>query len=598
MSTLFDMPMEKVQEILLRPYQESAVSAALAGWDRGILRGLEVMPTGCGKTTVFTEICKRLGVPTLILAHRGELLEQAADRMRSQAGLTASIELGGQRSDEDSQVIVGSVQALGRKDTSRLSEFKPKLLIIDESHHAAADTYQNVMRRFGCYEGDCWTLGVTATPHRMDNKPLHGTERAIFQEILYAYTLKEAITDGWLADLRGFRVKTDVDLSKVKTTAGDYNQAELQRAVNTHARNDAGFNHWSEVASKRKTIVFCSGVDHAKDVAQLFADRGISAEAVDGSMKQDVRDGIMSRFRSGKTQVLTNVDIATEGFDIPDTGCVLLLRPTKSWALFTQMVGRGLRVLPNTVEGLPDATARREAIKSSEKSDCVVIEVVDRDKDPLIAPDGQSNIGDAPSIAGIVGLPAGLDLDGHTIGEAIDIFEELDPKRKSYISRREISFDDLTTTLTEVDILGELAVQDEVLRLSRYAWLKISSEEYILPCGRNKITGEDDRMARVRQDVLGQWHLEFSSTQMKLKHLVVGDDLQLAFKRADSMVLDQWPFIRGLINHQANWRSHPPSEGQLKYLRALGVTEDLIAMVETSGQANSLIEQRKLGRAA
>lgn len=598
-ASLFDLPPAQVQEIILRPYQDKAVQSFLAGIDRGVKRGLQVLPTGGGKTTIFTRICQILDVPSLVLAHRGELLSQAADRVRNQAGIITSLEVGKNRASSDSQVIVGSVQALGKKGSRRLAEFSPKLVIIDEAHHAAASTYQNAMHRFGCYVDDVWTLGVTATPHRMDNKPLHGTDKAIFQEILFAYTLKEAILDGWLANLRGYRVKTDVDLTNIKATGnGDYNQGDLQKAVNTHARNEAGFTHWAAVAGRRKTIVFCSGVDHAKDVADLYRQNGVKAEAVDGSMNQDRRDGIMARFKSGQTQVLTNVDIATEGFDVPDTSCVLLLRPTKSWALFTQMVGRGLRVLPNTVEGLPDASARRDSILASDKPDCIVIEVVDEDRKVSENQDGQNGIGDAPTIAGIVDLPPLLDLDGHGLAEAIELFEELTPTKKAYISRREVSFGDLSTTLTEVDMIGELAIQDEVLNLSSYAWLKISAEEYILPCGSNETKGEADRLARLHLDALGSWWVEFTSSTMNPEVFLAGDDLQRAFKQADGRVRGKWPFLNKLIDHQAEWRNLAPSAAHLRYLRALEVDEDVISLIQTAGQAASLIEQQKRARAA
>lgn len=597
--TLFEVDAPAVQNIVLRPYQEQAANTVLAGFDRGVQRGLVVMPTGTGKTTLFSEIIRRVSVPSMILAHRGELLEQAAARIRSQVGLRAMIESGKFKSDESADVVVASVQALGRSNTSRLTGYQPGLMIIDEAHHAAADSYQTIMRRYGCYTDFCRVMGVTATPHRMDNKPLHGTAHAIFEEILFAFTLKDAILDGWLADLRGYRVKTDVDLTKVKTTAGDYDQGQLQKAVNIHARNAAAFEHWTDVAGDQKTIIFCSGVDHAADVAGLFADRGIKAEHVTGAMKADQRDAIMSRFREGRTQVLVNVDIATEGFDVPDASCVVLLRPTKSWALFTQMVGRGLRVLPNTIEGIPDASARRDAIARSAKPACIVIEIVDDGEEGIQSLTANGMVGDAPdapSITAIVDLPARLDLKGHGLVEALDIFDDLPPQKQAYLSRRDVSFDDLSSTLVEVDLLGELAVQDEVLNLSKYAWLKISPSEYVLPCGDSDT--EKGRLARLSMDALGDWWVHYASSTMTVHGWKAGQDLKDAFRRADDGVVKRWPFIRGLINHQARWREMPPSESQVRYMRALKIDPDVIALIKTAGEASLLIERTRLGRVA
>jgi ATP-dependent helicase IRC3 len=192
----------------------------------------------------------------------------------------------------------------------------------------------------------------------MDNRQLHGTDAAIFQDIAFTYSLREAIQDGWLADLRGYRVATGIDLSRVRVQHGDYNARQLQQAVNTEERNAAAYMHWSEVAKDRRTIVFCTGIEHAKDVADLFRQQDISCESVNGSMPTQQRDAIMRRFSTGRTQVLSNVDIATEGFDLPEVSCVLMLRPTQSWALYTQMIGRGLRVLPNTIDGVLDVHRR------------------------------------------------------------------------------------------------------------------------------------------------------------------------------------------------------------------------------------------------
>lgn len=583
----------QVTDILLRPYQAKALGQVLACKDQGLNRVLVVMPTGTGKTTLFSaligQLCKRKSDEGLVLAHRRELLEQAAARISLQnPKLRVGIEAKNQK--ERPQIMVGSVQALGRKESLRLDGFRPKSLIIDEAHHAAADTYQNVMRSVGAYDGSCFTVGVTATPHRMDNRPLHGEEEAIFEQVAFTYTLKEAISDGWLADLKGYRVATGVDLSKVRIVHGDYSAKALQDAVNTESRNRTAFEHWTQVAQERKTIIFCTGVEHAQSVAEMFKNEGFAAEYVHGGMKPDERAGIMRRFANGKTQILSNVEIATEGFDVPDVGCVLLLRPTKSWALFCQMIGRGLRVLPNTIEGIPDSTARRDKIRGSGKPDCLVIDVIDNGKRVVMPKEGAEEEKN-PSLTGLVGLPEEFDLEGRTLTEAMDSFDKLDPRAQALLFRRNVSFDDLDNTLVAVDLLAELMPPFEVMDNSRNAWMKVGDGRYLLACGSSK--HEEHRMAAIEEDALGYWHLILSSASMDPAETPLGRDLSDAFRHADIRIRQIWPFTSGLTLSSTQWRNRPITGEQQTELRQLGIEETVLAMLETSGQAWTLIELKK-----
>lgn len=580
----------ELTRVILRPYQAQALAHILACKDRGLERVLVVMPTGTGKTTLFSalvgEFLSHYGKRSLVLAHRRELLEQARDRISEQnAELRVGIESAERRLESEFDAVVAGVQSLGRENSSRLTGFEPGCLIVDEAHHAAADSYQHVFRRFGAYEQRCFTVGVTATPHRMDNRPLHGDEEAIFQEVAFTYTLRDAIADGWLADLRGYRVASGVDISRVRVVHGDYSAKALQDAVNTESRNRTAFENWHAKARDRKTIVFCTGVEHAKAVATLFREQGFAAESVDGSMGSEERAAIMRRFSSGKTQILSNVEIATEGFDVPDVGCVLLLRPTKSWALFSQMIGRGLRVLPNTIEGLADASARRDRVRASAKPDCIVIDVVDNAK-RVAAPKEETD--DNPSLAGVVGLPPNLDMEGHSLIEAMGKWESLDPRAQAAIFRRAINFDELDSTLTAVDLIAELTLPDEVVEFSRNAWMKVGDGRYLLACGSSKY--EELRMALIELDALGHYSLSVSSASREAVTRPLGEDLPRAFQRADKLVKEVWPFTGGFTMSVAAWRKEGISAEQREELRALGVDEPVLAMVETAGQAWTLAE--------
>ncbi|RYG24002.1 DEAD/DEAH box helicase [bacterium] len=596
----------EVPSIVLRDYQQKALAAVLAAKDRGLQRVMVVMATGCGKTTVFASLVDQFersyASPSLVLAHRHELLTQAANRIASfSPRLQVGIEGGDRNAPYECQVVVAGVQSVGRPDTKRLDWFHPGLMIIDEGHHAPADSYQIAMRRFGSYDGSCFTLAVTATDHRMDNKPLHGATGAIFEDVVFRFGLRDAVREGWLVDLRGFRVATDVDLSGIKSVGGDYNQGQLARAVNTQERNYTAYRHWREVAGDRRTIVFCVDVQHAKDFTELLKSHHVAAEHVDGTMKMDKREGILRRFNSGKTQVLVNVDVATEGFDAPATDCVLLLRPTQSWSLYAQMVGRGLRTLGGVVDGQESAQTRKRAIAESAKGDCIVIDVVDASKEfglaapPEKDPDAEPEKpkGATASLAGLVGLPPEFDLQGNSLFAAAERVEELEPARKGALFRRQTNWEDLSTVLSEVDLIKELSIPEEIVGVSGLAWMKVGDGEYWLPCGDSSL--EKNRAASITTDELGRMTVELKSSMMPPMQVPLGDDLQRAFDEADKLIRMTWSDAGRIVKADARWRERPPSERQKEILKSLGVEDREIALLETMHQARSLIERRRIG---
>ena len=562
-----------------------------------------VMPTGTGKTTLFASLVdtfdRQYHEPALVVAHRTELLQQAAKRIQGVSPqIKVGIEGGDHTADEDCRCVVAGVQSIGRPSSKRLEWFHPGLLIMDEGHHAPADTWQNVLRRFGAYEGVCFTLAVTATDHRMDNRPLHGTEESIFEDVVFRYGLRNAVADGWLVDLRGYRVATGTDLSKVKKVRGDFHQGDLARTVNTEERNYTAFRYWREIAGERRTIVFCVDVQHAKDVTSMFNTHHVTAESVDGSMKTEHREGVMRRFAQGKTQVLVNVEVATEGFDVPDVSCVLMLRPTQSWALYAQMAGRGVRPLPGTVDGRPDPESRRRSLETCEKPDCIVIDVVDlagRNRGEMSEEGPEKPAPAQATAAGLVGLPPDFDLQGQSVFKAATLVDEMPPAKRAQLFKRPTDFDDLDTVLTEVDLLRELSIPEEVMGASALAWLKVGEGEYVLPCGSSSL--ERDRQARITTDVLGRMELTLTSSFMEYPPMPVGEELSKAFDEADSIIRMTWSDCAQIVRADARWREQPPTERQLDTLRRLGVEENFIALCQTAGQARAMIEQHKLGNA-
>lgn len=543
----------------LRPYQEQAVAAVLDARERGLSRVLYTMPTGCGKTQAFVEIARRMMAavqrPALVIAHREELLDQAAHRFQAMMpGVWVDVEQGPRRAGHLSEVVVASVQTLSRSE-QRLSWLHPGVVICDEAHHAPAAGYRKVFTRFGCFSGEAYLVGCTATPKRLDKLNLH----AIFEEQVFDYSIRTAIRDGWLCDVRGYRVKSQVDLSKVHTTAGDFNQAELAEAVNVAARTDAAIKHWQEVAAARSTIVFCASVAHAQDAAAAFCERGISAEFVHGGMKPDERQGVLARFTRGRTQVLTNVEVLTEGFDHPPTSCVVMLRPTQSWGLYAQMIGRGTRICDG-------------------KSDLVVVDVVDNCQKHSLA-----------SVPAILDLPADLDLEGKSLSQAADMLDELGEQAAVLATYEPQTYRELETTLQQVDLFARVEPPQEVKKLSRLAWIRLHDGSYLLDVDHNP-----RRVARILPDMLGMYRCSLQQGDEVRTHPQPAE-LHVAFQRADRAVERAWPDLVRRVVANAPWRYQPPTEKQVGLLRRLGYASEAISALN-KGQASGLITAAKAAR--
>jgi len=320
----------------LRPYQSACVDAVLSGFrTRGKL--LAVLPTAAGKTVIFSHTAERFAPGrTLILAHREELLTQAADKLTRATGLVAETERAERYASLDAQVVVASVQTLMReKRLSRWPRDHFNLVVVDESHHCLADSYQRVLAHF---DGHAKVLGVTATPDRGDKKSLG----AYFEDIAYEVSLHELITQGYLARIVVRTMPVEIDLASVRTLAGDYSEADLGDAIEPALREIV--SAMREAIGTRKTIVFLPLVRTSKRFVELCEEAGLRAAHIDGQSED--RAEILARFAAGEFQILSNSMLLTEGFDEPSVACVVCLRPTKVRALYAQIIGRGTRLHP------------------------------------------------------------------------------------------------------------------------------------------------------------------------------------------------------------------------------------------------------------
>ena len=316
--------------IELRPYQIRAIDELRT---RANQRPVLVLPVGAGKTTVASEIIRRVTTfkqRTLFIAHREELIDQAHARL-AKFGIHAGIIMGG-RPATPSLVQVGSIQTLAKRP------FVPAdLVIVDEAHHSTAKSYATVLARYP----HARLIGLTATPFRTDGRGLG----FIFGAIVAPVTVRELIDRGVILEPRVFGPDLTAELKGLRTTAGDYNQKDLGERMNQRRLVGDIVEHWREAAAGKRTIVFAVDVAHSKAIVEQFVAAGVPAEHVDGTTPN--RAAIFARLARCETQVVSNCGITTEGWDLPSLEVVVLARPTQSRGLHIQMVGRGMRAAPD-----------------------------------------------------------------------------------------------------------------------------------------------------------------------------------------------------------------------------------------------------------
>lgn len=427
----------------LRPYQRAAIEAVVAARRAGVRRMVVCLPTGAGKTVVFSHLAKMAKKQVLVLAHREELLAQAKDKLERalDAGTVVAIERGADRASQDAKVLVCSIRSLHEKRLGRVLEGRDfGLVIYDECHHAAAEDNLRVLRQLGAFDPQ-WTgtlLGFTATTERGDGKGLD----EVFERIVYARSLPEMIGDGFLAPLRGFRVSTAADLRGLSSKGMDFDEEELAEAVDIEERNALVARSIQELARDRRTIAFCVTVNHARNLCRSLNVLGVPAGIVHGAMPADVRARALDDFRAERTQVLTNVAVLTEGFDDPGVSCVAMARPTRSEGLYAQCVGRGTRLAPG-------------------KKDCLVLDFVDLSNLSLC------------SLPSLFGAPRDMDLQGEDAREAARAWQQI------LFDHPGFELEAGALTLSEIQDRAEsfdplrLRADAEVRAISRNAWFSL-----------------------------------------------------------------------------------------------------------------------------
>ncbi|MFD4259983.1 DEAD/DEAH box helicase [Streptomyces sp. NPDC058534] len=520
-----------------RPYQVDAIEALRTGWAAGHNRLAVVLPTGAGKTVVFSHLAHQMldslnGRRVLVIAHREELIEQAAAKLLAvDPMLRVGIVKAERDQHHDADVIVASVQTLAvprRREAIR----DIGLVIVDECHHAAARTYMEVLEHFGAWR-DVPVAGFTATMHRED-----GGLAEVWEDVVFRLDILDMIGDGYLCDVRGKRITVDtLNLDKVRTRGGDLVDGQLGRALEDSGALDAIAKAYVDHAADRPGVVFTPTVATAQAAAAALEAAGITAAPVWGDMGREERRAALARYAAGDVQVLTNCMVLTEGFDAPHTSCAVIARPTKSASLYVQMAGRALRPAPG-------------------KSDALLLDVM-----------GASTRHKLASMVDLTAREVGQAGEGKTLREVAEEAAAAE-KRRTLAARVEAE---------EINLFGSSAIR--WLRTADGTWFIRLTGAMFLFLQRDPGT----RLYRTRR-----W-TEADGAHGPKDDIVRSLPEALAWLEQQAKVLAPGAFVA----RQARWRSNQPSPKQLGLCRRLGIS---VPRGSTAGDVADLIDQDRVGR--
>ena len=332
-----DLPVQMGQTIELRDYQQEATENLQKMREDGKTIALLYHATGVGKTITAATDAKAVGGRTLFLVNALKLASQAKETFAKVWPEATLGEYTGSQKDMSQTVIFATVQSIS-KDLEKFSSTDFDYLIVDECHHAAANTYQKIFTYFH----PKFILGLTATPERSDGEDM----LELFQNVAHKMDLKTAVERGVLVPIRCIRVKTNIDLTDVRINGIKYNSQDLESKLFIPERNQLIVDTYLKYVNGKKTVIFCASVDHAAEIAKLLRDNGVKAEAVSGRDRVEVREKILKDYETGSTNVLCACDLLNEGWDSPHTTVLFMARPTMSKTIYLQQLGRGTRRCP------------------------------------------------------------------------------------------------------------------------------------------------------------------------------------------------------------------------------------------------------------
>lgn len=563
----------------MRDYQVECVKAIHSTWDAGTRRTATVLPTGAGKTVVFAHLSEQfLGGNahrrTLVLVHTDELVQQAVTRMTTVAPHRSIGVVKAARNEVTAQVIIASVQSL-RSAKRREAIRNVGLVIVDEAHHATAPTYRTILTHFGAFEPDgALVAGFTATLVRSDRAKLSD----VWESVAFSKDIAFMIRRGYLLNVRGRRVIVpDLELSKVKTSGGDYQEGALGEALIESYAPEIVAKAYLEHAGDRKGIVFAPTVETAYLLADAFNAEGIKTEVVHGGLHRDERRAILLRLREGVTQVVSNCMVLTEGFDDPTVSCIVVARPTKNAGLYQQMVGRGLR---------PDLR-----LAAADRGDALVLDVVGISR--------QHSLRSLIDLSTRKDLPEDLDED-LTLLELEDWEEEEQAGGTLAIESEEY-------------YRGPIDVEDfdPLARKSKQLWARTESGVYWMSAGTNfyvflseSFTGDPgtyDIVWCTKSSPWGNaWERERAREQaLDGVHQATTGHRGLSFEMALSWAEEVATDLAGygglvLSRKSAAWRKGEPKGGQLKMASRMGIDTSGMNRGEVSQAIDKIAATRRI----
>ena len=526
--------------MILRDYQQDAISAVLDARAQGRTRTLLALPPGAGKTVIFVSLIDRLAGRAIVLCHRDELVQQAVAKVQMLAPHLSTGIVQGPRNERDADVLVCSVPTLARPHRRAQLPGDLAVVIADECHHAAASTWRTVLEHLQAGEpGGPLLVGVTASPDRADGL---GLDTLFGDEAVYEASLLDLIDAGYLSPLMARRVVYVADFSQLQVRAGDVTAGSAERAFLSGGGPSAVAQAIrTDAISRRHILVFTSGIRSADATARVLTQDGIAAAAINGEMPMAERREVLGRFRAGEVRVLVNCMLLTEGVDIPQVDAIVLARPTKSRALYLQMCGRGFRRHPA-------------------KTDCLLLDLTaNSSRLELVTP------------ASLVGLDPEDVADGESLSIAVE--------RHRQEERAATAVRDVAVTIQSRPI--------DILRQRPAAWVPVANNRYALPLGDGQIILRRDPGAGDR------WSVLESRPHQGIR--VLRTELPIDYAMGVGEAYAKCAGAGALTNPRAKWRQDPATPGQLAYLRALGVR---VPVAATKGVAQSLIAAAKASRVA
>jgi ATP-dependent helicase IRC3 len=559
--------------MISRPYQTQFREATLAAYDAGWRQMLASMATGTGKTFCFSDLYEalksRLPGKMLVITHTEELVDQNIATLKVvNPSLRVDKEMAEFKANtDDADIIVASVKTLGRLHTTRLAKFDTSVwdkIIVDEAHHTPADSYMNILNHFGVLQNGTKSLllGVSACTQRMDGKALGD----IYKKLVYSYSLRQAVKDGYLVPPRGYLITTQCDLSKVEMADEDLNQSMLMPAIDTVERNQQVVHAWLTYGENRKTVVYAGNIQHAQNLCGFFKAMGVDCDFVWG--EDPDRKQKLKWHRESEHGVLVNCQVLIEGYDDPTISCIVLAWPTGSIVKFTQMCGRPTR-LPVGIENLNtyieyELTTRNipgsgdfEGNPYPFKKDCLILAVVDI---------GQHSLCSLPML---MGLPAKMDLQGHGLLEVVEMIEVAQEENPTIDFSKLKSAEGMKQFIEEVNLFT-VRFPKEVEDNSSFGWSQAFDGAYVMNIPRPKTdtTGTKPGRMCIRQNLIGKWEIT-GSVKNEFPIHGIRDTIEEAFAIADQVIRERSPESVSRVDRKASWMQKPATKPQWTLLKRL-----------------------------